>query len=220
MFADDANVARDADRLRARYRLTGKFVAMYAGAMGPANDLEVLLDAAAELRDDERIQIVLVGDGKQRTLLEANAPARSLRNVTFAGPQSKGDMRTFLHAADVCVATLQNIAMFRMTYPNKVFDYLAAARPVVLGIDGVIRDVVERAQGGLFVNPGDSRALAHAIRQLADEPDRCRDMGERGRAYVREHFNSRDHGELFTSVLRSAAGAGASSFRSALPPSG
>jgi len=126
MFADDANVARDADTLRARYGLTGKFVAMYAGAMGPANDLEVLLDAAAELRDDERIQIVLVGDGKQRTLLEANAHARSLRNVTFAGPKSKGDMRTFLYAADVCVATLQNIAMFRMTYPNKVFDYLAA----------------------------------------------------------------------------------------------
>jgi len=220
MFADDADVARDADTLRARYGLTGKFVAMYAGAMGPANDLEVLLDAAAELRDDERIQIVLVGDGKQRMLLEANAHARSLRNVTFAGPQSKGDMRTFLHAADVCVATLQNIAMFRMTYPNKVFDYLAAARPVVLGIDGVIRDVVERAQGGLFVNPGDSRALAQAIRQLASEPDRCREMGERGRAYVREHFNRRDHGELFTSVLRSAAGAGASSFRSALPPSG
>jgi glycosyltransferase involved in cell wall biosynthesis len=220
MFADDADVARDADTLRARYGLTGKFVAMYAGAMGPANDLEVLLDAAAELRDDERIQIVLVGDGKQRMLLEANAHARSLRNVTFAGPQSKGDMRTFLHAADVCVATLQNIAMFRMTYPNKVFDYLAAARPVVLGIDGVIRDVVERAQGGLFVNPGDSRALAQAIRQLAGEPDRCREMGERGRAYVREHFNRRDHGELFTSVLRSAAGAGASSFRSALPPSG
>lgn len=205
MFSDDAIVASNAAAIRARYGLTNKFVAMYAGAMGPANDLDVLLDAAAELRDDQRIHIVLVGDGKQRKQLEAGAQERSLGNVTFAGPQSKGDMRAFLHAADVCVATLQNIAMFRMTYPNKVFDYLAAARPVVLGIDGVIREVVERAKGGVFVNPGDSRALAQAIRQLAAEPDRCREMGQRGRAYVHEHFNRRDHGELFTSVLRSAA---------------
>jgi glycosyltransferase involved in cell wall biosynthesis len=205
MFSDDGDVAVNADAIRARYGLTGKFVAMYAGAMGPANDLDVLLDAAAQLREDERIHIVLVGDGKQRKQLEASAEARSLRNVTFAGAQSKGDMRAFLHAADVCVATLQNIAMFRMTYPNKVFDYLAAARPVVLGIDGVIREVVERAEGGLFVNPGDSRAMANAIRQLADEPERCRTMGERGRAYVRQHFNRHDHGELFTSVLRSAS---------------
>jgi glycosyltransferase involved in cell wall biosynthesis len=204
MFADDDAVAGNAGAIRARYGLTNKFVAMYAGAMGPANDLEVLLDAAADLRDDERIQIVLVGDGKLRPQLEASARTRSLTNVTFAGPQSKGEMRAFLHAADACVATLQNIAMFRMTYPNKVFDYLAAGRPVVLGIDGVIREVVERAEGGVFVNPGDAQALARAIRRLADDPDRCRELGRNGQAYVRQHFNRRDHGALFTSVLRSA----------------
>jgi glycosyltransferase involved in cell wall biosynthesis len=205
MFADDANVFEAARALRSRYRFGDKFLAMYAGAMGPANGLEPLLDAAAALRDDERIHIVLVGDGKVRKQLESAAEKRGLTNVTFVGPQTKSDMRSFLYAADVCVATLRNIAMFRMTYPNKVFDYLAAARPVVLGIDGVIRDVVERAEGGVFVQPGDSRALADAIRELANDPDRCREMGHRGRAYVQRHFNRRDHGDLFTAVLRRAA---------------
>ena len=129
---------------------------------------------------------------------------RSLHNVTFAGPQSKGEMRAFLHAADVCVATLQNIAMFRMTYPNKVFDYLAAGRPVVLGIDGVIREVVERAQGGLFVRPGDSHALAHAIRQLAGEPERCREMGEAVGRTCGNISTAATTGSSFTSVLRNA----------------
>ena len=119
--------------------------------------------------------------------------------------QSKAEMRSFLHAADVCVATLQNISMFRMTYPNKVFDYLAAGRPVVLAIDGVIRDVVEQAEGGVFVQPGDSQALADAIRSLANDRDRCQEMGRCGQEYVRRHFNRRDHGELFTAVLRRAA---------------
>lgn len=205
MFTDDADVVVAARSIREQYGIANKFVVMYAGAMGPANDLEVLLDAAAELRADDLIHVALVGDGKNRRQLEAIARERGLTNVTFVGPQSKTDMRAFLQAADACVATLQNIAMFRMTYPNKVFDYLAAGRPVVLAIDGVIRDVVERAQGGLFVPPGDSHALAHAIRQLANDPDRGREIGRRGQEYVRRHFNRRDHGELFSAVLRRAA---------------
>jgi glycosyltransferase involved in cell wall biosynthesis len=205
MFADDAAVTDAARAVRARFALGNKFVAMYAGAMGPANDLEVLLDAAAALRDDDRIHIMLVGDGKTRKHLETSARARGLTNVTFAGPQTKTDMRAFLHAADACVATLQNITMFRMTFPNKVFDYLAAGRPVVLGIDGVIREVVERAEAGVFVQPGDSPALAEAIRELAHDPARGREMGRRGREYVQRHFNRREHGELFTAVLRRAA---------------
>jgi glycosyltransferase involved in cell wall biosynthesis len=178
---------------------------MYAGVMGPANDLGILLDAAAEL-NDPRIHVVLVGDGKARKQLEAQAQQRGLVNVTFAGPQSKNDMRAFLQVADVCVATLQNIAMFRLTYPNKVFDYLAAARPVVLAIDGVIRQVVDDARAGIFVPPGDPHAIAGAIRELANDQERGREMGRRGREYVKQRFNRRDHGELFTSVLRRVAG--------------
>jgi len=207
MFVAGVDAVDAAASIRARHGLTDKFVAMYAGAMGPANDLDVLLEAASLLRDDESIHIVLVGDGKARRQLEAAARARSLENVTFAGPQTKVDMRAFLGAADVCVATLQNIAMFRMTYPNKVFDYLAAGRPVVLAIDGVIRDVVERAAGGVFVRPGDARGLADAIRGLSADPDRCREMGCCGRDYVRRNFDRRDHGELFTALLRRMASA-------------
>jgi glycosyltransferase involved in cell wall biosynthesis len=211
MFAaNEPNVVVAAHEIRRRHGLGNKFVAMYAGAMGPANDLEVLLAAADRLRDNERVHIVLVGDGKTRKQLEASVRSRGLTNVTFVGAQSKTDMRAFLEAADVCVATLQNIAMFRMTYPNKVFDYLASGRPVVLGIDGVIREVVERAEGGVFVSPGDPRALADAIRRLACDPDGCRQMGARGRDYVRRHFNRRDHGELLTAVLRRAAASRAS----------
>jgi glycosyltransferase involved in cell wall biosynthesis len=205
MFAEDADIAGAAQDIRAHYGLADKFVAMYAGAMGPANDLGVLLDAAEMLRDDERIHVVLVGDGKTRKQLQSVARDRALTNVTFTGSKSKSEMRAVLGAADVCVATLQNIAMFRMTYPNKVFDYLAAGRPVVLAIDGVIREVVEDARAGLFAPPGDARALAEAIRELERDPSRCREMGCRGREYVRSRFNRRDHGELFTTVLRRVA---------------
>src|SRR4029077_10858759 len=99
---EDRNLAGRVRDIRARFGLEGKFVAMYAGAMGPANDLETLLNAAEALLSNERIQIVLVGDGKQRKHLETQARDRHLSNVTFVGPQSKVDMRAFLSAADVC----------------------------------------------------------------------------------------------------------------------
>src|SRR5579864_9179789 len=100
-------------------------------------------------------------------------------------------MSEALSAADVCVAVRGNILMFRMTYPNKVFDYMAAGRPTVLAIDGAIREVIENSGGGLFVPPGDHRALGEAIRKLRDAPELRKQMGINARAYVSAHF-SRD----------------------------
>src|SRR5437868_2831349 len=108
MFGGGPDLSAHAAEIRSRLGLTDKFVVMYAGAMGPANDLSVLLDAAAQLSSDPRIHVLLVGDGKSRKQLEARARQLGLANVTFAGSQSKSDMRAFLEAADVCVAILQN----------------------------------------------------------------------------------------------------------------
>ena len=82
-----------------------------------------------------------------------------------------------------------NIPMFRTTYPNKVFDYMAAGKPTVSAIDGVIRDVIERKDnGGIFVSPGDDRALADAVLYLHENPSNAKVMGQSARAYVETHF--------------------------------
>ena len=83
-------------------------------------------------------------------------------------------MPQVLAAADAGIAILKPIEAYKTTYPNKVFDYMAAGRPVVLAIDGVIREVVEAAGCGEFVQPGDPQALAGAVRRLAADPDRAR----------------------------------------------
>jgi glycosyltransferase involved in cell wall biosynthesis len=196
--------ASDRERARAALGVSDAIVVMYAGAMGPANDLPTLLAAADLMRAERRdIKIVLVGGGKSRQELEAMASQRGLTNVVFAGSRTKDEMRSTLAAADVCVATLQDIAMFRMTYPNKVFDYLAAGRPIVLAIDGVIRDVVERADAGVFAPPGNPRALADAITRLADDVPGREAMGRRGQEYVRAHFGRAEHGRAFATLVES-----------------
>ena len=177
-------------RFREEWQLQRKFVVTYAGALGLANDIPTLLRAAGRLRDEPQIHFLLVGDGKERGNLEKLARHLELPNVTFNGALPKADMPEVLAASDACVAILKDIPMFRTTYPNKVFDYMAAARPTILVIDGVIRQVVEAAEGGIFVPPGDNDSLADAIRALSQDPQRAETMGMAARKYVVERFKS------------------------------
>jgi glycosyltransferase involved in cell wall biosynthesis len=190
---------------RAAHGLEGKFIALYAGALGLSNDLGIVLAAAAALADDPTIALVLLGDGKERSALEAQARELVLRNVHFIPAVPKDEMDQALAAADAGIAILKPLDVYKTTYPNKVFDYMAAGRPVVLAIDGVIREVVEQAGGGVFVPPGDPVAMAQAIRKLASDPAAARRMGRAGRDYVAAHFDRGTLAAGLDAALRLAA---------------
>ena len=177
------------------------FVVTYAGALGMANDIPTVLRAAERLRDHKNIQFLLVGDGKEQPNLKKMAEKRKLQNVIFAGARPKADMPRILAASDACLAVLMDIPMFRTTYPNKVFDYMAAERPTLLAIDGVIREVIEAAGGGLFVPPGDDEALAAAVLKLSSNPDLAREMGSAARSFVVHHFNRSDQSKEFVALV-------------------
>lgn len=174
---------------RKAHDLDSKFVIMYAGAHGLSNDLRIVVEAAALLVDRPDIAFVFVGDGKEKPALLAQVEAAGLKNVHFLPPVQKADVPHTLAGADACLAILKPIEAYKTTYPNKVFDYMAAGKPVLLAIDGVIRQVVEHAQSGLAVQPGDPRALADAAQMLADDPQAARQMGQSGRRHVEQHFN-------------------------------
>jgi glycosyltransferase involved in cell wall biosynthesis len=177
---------------RSANRLEDKFVVLYAGAHGMSNDLGVALEAAKILQDapeTSEVMVVLLGDGKEKPALQKLAAEMGLSNVLFLPPVPKDVMAAALAGADACLAILKPIEEYKTTYPNKVFDYMAAGRPVVLAIDGVIREVVEAARCGVFAQPGDPAALAQAIRQLAADRVASRRLGLAGRAYLEQHFS-------------------------------
>jgi len=177
------------DGFRHEFRLDDRFIAMYAGAHGLSNDLGIVVQAAAHLRNREDIKIVFVGDGKEKPALMQQVQTLGLDNVTFVPSQSKNRMAEVLAAADVCIAILKPIDLYRTTFPNKVFDYMAAGRAVVLAIGGVIQDVIEQEGAGLAVAPGDPVELAAAITRLADNPDLTKTMGKSGRVAVEARYN-------------------------------
>jgi glycosyltransferase involved in cell wall biosynthesis len=134
--------------------------------------------------------------------LVLHATERNLDNVLFLPPVAKQDMAEVLAASDCGIAILKPIPLYGTTFPNKVFDYMAAGRPVVLAIDGVIRKVVEEARAGVAVPPGNAKALADAVRSLADDPSGARKMGARGRSVVERDFSREEQAREMERLMR------------------
>jgi glycosyltransferase involved in cell wall biosynthesis len=181
--------AASGEDFRRLHHLQGRFVVLYAGAHGMSNDLSVALQAAALLPQSSPVTVVLLGDGKEKPALLAQARELGLKNVLFIPPAPKQEMAQALAAADACLAILKPVELYKTVYPNKVFDYMAAGKAVILAIDGVIREVVEEAGAGVFSPPGDPQALAQAMLDLASQPETCKAMGSRGRQAVETRFS-------------------------------
>lgn len=189
------------EAFRSKHGLDGAFVALYAGAHGLSNDLGIILEAASSSRERKDIRFVLVGDGKEKPALLQQAKELQLDNVLFVPSVPKNEISEILAAANACIAILKPLEMYKTTYPNKVFDYMAAGRPVILVIDGVIREVIEKASCGIPVPPGNAQELARAAISLADNPKMAEEMGTAGRHSVETEFLREKYANQFALML-------------------
>lgn len=186
---------------RPRYGLEGKFVVLYAGAHGLSNDLGTVLSAADQLKQFPDIRIVFVGDGKEKPALIQQAVQMRLPNVIFLDAVTKREIPAILAMADACLAILKPIPLYGTVYPNKVFDYMAVGKPIILAMEGVIRQLVEQAQAGIIVTPGDATALAQAILTLKNQPVIAQAMGQNGRKLIENEFNRQSLAQRFLLVF-------------------
>jgi len=166
------------------------FRVMYLGAHGQANALDVLLQAAKIVQDQgyEDIRVILVGDGPEKPKLMALARELGLRNVEFREPVPKAEAPRTLCIADATVFILHDLPLYNYGISlNKLFEYLAASKPLILA-GRPANNLVEEARCGLTVPPRDPQALADAVIKLSQMPKEEREaMGRRGREYVEKH---------------------------------
>lgn len=188
--------------LRKELDWEGKFVVLYAGAHGMSNDLEIVLQTAKLLQLEKQILFIFLGDGKEKNILIQKATDMQLSNVQFLNPVPKTEIANYLQASDACLAILKPIELYKTTYPNKVFDYMAAGKPVILAIDGVIREVVESANCGYFCEPGNPEYIANIIRKM-DQLDKKAFslLGSNGKRYLNQHFDRKIIAESFSDIL-------------------
>jgi glycosyltransferase involved in cell wall biosynthesis len=166
------------------------FILLHAGAVALAHGLMVLLEAAEHLRSYPDIRLIILGEGTAKAALVAEAERRHLTNVVFWGAQPHDRLPVFIAAADACLASVLKAPLFEGTVPVKAYEAMACARPLALAVDGEARQLIaEQAGAALYVEPGSASALAHTILQLRDQPELARSLGQRGREFVKAHFD-------------------------------
>ena len=183
-------------------------LAVYAGAHGRANGLDVLIAAAALLRPFP-IRILLVGEGSEKPRLMARATAEGLPNITFLPPMPKPDLAGLLAGAQIGLFLLAPVPAFaEYTAPNKLMDFCAAGLAMIGNVPGHAARVIQAGPSGLVVPPDDASALAAALRALAMDRPRREAMGLAARQQAVRRWDRRLHSARFCEVVEALAIAG------------
>jgi glycosyltransferase involved in cell wall biosynthesis len=187
--------------LRQELGLHDQFVLLYAGTLGMAHGLETVLLAAERLRDRGEVVFLLIGEGAEREHLLERSRELRLTNVHFLGKQPRERVPVYLAAADACVVPLRRSEVFKTAIPSKMFEAMAAAKPVILGVDGEAKEILLGARGGIAVPPDDSDALAKAILRLFQHPELGRTLGANGRRAVGERYSRLQQAKAYLELL-------------------
>ncbi|MCX5647202.1 MAG: glycosyltransferase family 4 protein [Phycisphaerae bacterium] len=196
----------DGSAWRERLGLGDRFAAIYFGAMGLANGLEYVIEAARVLaqRGNDRIVLVLCGSGGMQAELQRRARGYGLTNVVFHPPApDKEQMARLVAGCDVCL-TIYRAAKEHSWSPNKMFDALAAGKPVLINVPGWLGETIEKNHCGRYVDPGRPESLAEALEELSSDAALCRRMGENARALAERQFDRRILAAQLEQVLKNA----------------
>lgn len=202
--AEVAPLPRDANPFRERWKLGDRFVVMYSGNFGIGHDVQTMLDAAENLRDDDRVRFLFVGGGKRMPTVEAFVRERRLANCVIDGYQPREQLAASLSAADLHLATLIE-GNEGIMVPCKLFGIMAAERPAVFIGSPVseLSRVLAEHDAGFTVRQGDAAALVGIIRRLAADPEEAHRLGRNARRALGEAYDRERACERWRLLLES-----------------
>lgn len=192
---------------RQKAGLEGKFIALFAGMLGFAQDVDTIVEAGAYLKEHPEIVLLIVGDGVEKQRLEEKAKSLGLDNVRFMPFVNSREYPEVVASADLCLATLQK-SLLCPVVPSKLLGYMAAGRAIVASFpeNGDAPRVVREAGAGVCVPPGEPKELAKAILEAYQNPDKCRAWGEQGRAFVEATHDRNRVMDLYVTLFRGLLG--------------
>ena len=173
---------------RRSHGLDGKFVVGYVGNIGLAQGLATLLDAADALRTSP-VKFLLVGEGTDKARLQKLAHIQGLANVEFLEGVPRERVAPILASCDALLLILRRDLLFEITIPSKLYEYMAAGKPILCSVGGEAAGLVASALCGLPLEPSDGAALARAVEKLREDTVLCKEMGCRGKCCARERFS-------------------------------
>ena len=191
--------------LQHEHALEGKFVASYIGTVGMAHRADILLEAARRC-DDSDIVFMVVGTGAKKDELAARQAELELDNFRLVDKVPKEQVPYLLALTDTSVVHLRDDPLFETVIPSKIFEAMATGTPIVLGVRGESRRIVETAEAGLPIPPEDPDALAEAVRHLEEHPELHAEMAENAYRHVRAHYDRKGLAREYAALLERIAG--------------
>jgi glycosyltransferase involved in cell wall biosynthesis len=178
------------------------FILIYAGIIGHAQGLEVILHAANLLRNERDIKFIILGSGPEREKLINLKTEMNLDNVLFLETILKKDMSSIIKAVDVSIIPLRKIDLFKGAIPSKIFESLAMKKPALLGVEGEAKELfIDQGKCGLFFEPENAEDLSEKILELYSNNELRKELGENGRDFVMKKFNRDILAENFWNYL-------------------
>jgi colanic acid biosynthesis glycosyl transferase WcaI len=174
--------------LISRLGLHGKKIILWAGTLGHAHGLSYVLDAAKLLERERDVYFLFIGDGSAKRELAAQSDRLSLSNVRFLDPVAIEQLPPYYSIAICGLVSLLPIPLYDGARPSKIFPILASGKPVLFVGKGETARLIQEARAGIVVAPENPRALADAVRQLANQPEAAEELGKNGRRYVEAHY--------------------------------
>jgi glycosyltransferase involved in cell wall biosynthesis len=194
--------SNESDSLKLQLNAEGKFIVCYIGTMGMAHGLETMVEAADQLRQSAPdVLFLLVGEGADKERIVALAKTRGLDNLQFVDQQPREKIPAYISASDACLVLLRKTDLFKTVIPTKMLEFMSCARPVILGVDGQAREIMDRAQAGIFIEPGNVGALMEAVERLRANPQLRADLGSNGRRHIVDYFSREQTAATYVTVL-------------------
>jgi glycosyltransferase involved in cell wall biosynthesis len=169
---------------------------------GMAHGLDTVLRAAEMLRGDERIRFLLAGDGAERERLLREKERLGIENVIMLPQQPKERMPELLAASDACMVLLKKQDLFKTVIPSKIFEAMAMERPVILGVEGESRRIIEEAGCGVGIEPENASELAGGVVKLAGDRGLVESLGQNGRKFVEAHYDRDALADRYFEVIK------------------
>jgi glycosyltransferase involved in cell wall biosynthesis len=166
------------------------FIFLYAGIIGIAQGLEIILKAATHFKNNTLLKFVIMGSGPEKEKLQHLKAELKLENVFFLNPVTKKEMPFILKSINVAIIPLKKLDLFLGAIPSKLFENLAMEVPILLGVDGEARELfITKGNCGLFFEPDNESDLVRKILEIITHKNLALQYGKNGRAFVNEFFN-------------------------------
>ena len=168
----------------------GDFLLLYAGILGFAQGLEVILQAAGKLRSYPDIKFLIMGSGPEKEKLLRMKASEALDNVYFLDSRPKKEVIPFISISDASVIPLKRLDLFKGAIPSKIFENLALKKPLLLGVEGEAKELlIETGRAGLAFTPEDAEDLVEKALYLYSHPQERIEFGINGYNYLLKEFN-------------------------------